>query len=54
MIQTHDICIRLGKHKPLKQDLEKIAKKNSISLNRLMIFVVEHFVKEHKNFKIGV
>ena len=44
----HDIIIRLGKDKPLKKQLQRIAEKNRISLNRLMVIMIEYFLEKYK------
>ena len=43
----HDLSIRLGTKKALKGKLQKIAGKNQISLNRLLIFIIEEFIREY-------
>ena len=45
-----DLYIRLPEEKTgIKKELVKIAAKNDITLNRLMISIVEWFLEERKN-----
>ena len=45
-----DLYIRLPKEKKgIKKELVKIAAKNDITLNRLMISIVEWFLEERKD-----
>lgn len=48
---THDLSIRLGNKKALKSKLQKIAEKNQISLNRLLIQVIEEWLVLYQNSK---
>jgi len=44
--QIHDIVVRLPKNKKyLKQKLLEICSENTTSLNRLMIYVIEFYLK---------
>ena len=43
----HDLSVRLGDKKGLKGKLQKIAGKNNISLNKLLIFIIEEFIREY-------
>lgn len=49
-----DISIRLHEKKKLKDELLKIAKRNKISLNTLMINIIEWWLEEKgkRNFQI--
>jgi len=44
----HDIVIRLGKDQQLKKELQKIADKNRMSVNRLMVIMIEYFLEKYK------
>ena len=46
--RSFDICIRLGDKKYIKKELEKIAKKNGITLQQLVIYIMEWFLEEKK------
>jgi len=39
----NDLSVRLGDLRPLKDKLKKIAAKNNMSLNKLLIFIIESF-----------
>lgn len=46
---AHDISLRLPEERKfLKKELVKIAKKNNLTLNNLMIYVIEWFLEEKK------
>ena len=44
---AHDLSIRLGDKKGLKGKLQKIAGKNDLSLNKLLIFIIEEWLKAY-------
>lgn len=47
--RTFDLSIRLPKDKKyLKQELVKIAERNHITLNQLVVYIVEWFLDEKK------
>ena len=48
---VHDLSVRLGNKKPLKGKLQKIAGKNQISLNKLLIFIIEEWLKSYEGGK---
>jgi len=45
---SHDLAVRLGNKKALKDKLRKIAGKNNISLNQLLIFLIEWFISSYE------
>jgi len=47
----HDLSVRLGDKKELKGKLQKIAGKNQISLNKLLIFLIEEFISSYEGGK---
>jgi len=49
--KTHDIVIRLGEKKHIKDELEKIARKNRITLTKLVITILEDFLEQRKTGK---
>jgi len=44
----HDLSVRLGKDQQLKKELQKIADKNRMSVNRLMVIMIEYFLEKYK------
>jgi len=48
---VHDLSVRLGDKKALKGKLQKIAGKNQISLNKLLIFIIEEWLKAYEGGK---
>lgn len=48
---VHDLSVRLGDKKALKAKLQKIAGKNQISLNKLLIFIIEEWLKAYEGGK---
>lgn len=42
-----DLSIRLGNKKALKSKLQKIAGKNQLSMNRLLIFIIEDWIMKY-------
>lgn len=48
---AHDLSIRLGTKKALKGKLQKIAGKNQISLNKLLIFIIEEWLGRYDTGK---
>lgn len=52
---THDIYIRLGEKKHIKTELQRIARKNRITVTKLVIDILEEFLQKRKageNFHI--
>ena len=49
---TQDLSIRLGNKKALKGKLQKIAGKNQISVNQLLIFIIECWLAQHEGGKV--
>jgi len=47
----NDLSIRLGNKKVLKDKLKKIAVKNQISVNKLLIFIIEEWIKAYEGGK---
>jgi len=47
----HDLIVRLGNKKPLKAKLQKIAGKNHLSMNQLLIFIIEEWLKVYEKGK---
>jgi len=47
----NDLSIRLGNKKALKEKLKKIAVKNQISVNKLLIFIIEEWIKAYEGGK---
>ena len=47
----HDLSVRLGNKKALKGKLQKIAGKNQISLNKLLIFIIEDWLGRYDTGK---
>ncbi len=51
---AHDLSVRLGKDKQMKTKLQKIAGKNDLSMNKLLIFILAGFLYDYeagKKFK---
>ena len=44
----HDLSVRLGDKKALKGKLQIIAGKNQISLNKLLIFIIEEWLARYE------
>jgi hypothetical protein len=47
----HDLSIRLGNKKALKAKLQKIAGKNDLSMNQLLIFLIESWLSNYEKGK---
>jgi len=47
----HDLIVRLGNKKPLKAKLQKIAGKNQMSVNKLMIKIICWFIDAYESGK---
>lgn len=48
---NQDLSVRLGNKKALKSKLQKIAGKNQISLNRLLISIIEEWLEAYDQSK---
>ncbi|HDY67262.1 MAG TPA: hypothetical protein ENH85_05665 [Candidatus Scalindua sp.] len=48
---AHDLSVRLGNKKGLKGKLQRIAGKNDLSLNKLLILIIEEFVRAYEKGK---
>ena len=46
--KTHDIWVRLGEKKYIKDELEEIARKNRITMTKLVITILEDFLEQRK------
>lgn len=47
----HDLSIRLGNKRALKGKLQKIAGKNDLSLNKLLILIIEEWITAYEKGK---
>ena len=53
--RTFDISLRLPDNKKyLKKELVRIAKKNNLTLNNLMIYVLEWFLEEREKMEFTI
>lgn len=48
---VHDLSVRLGDKKALKGKLQKIAGKNHLSVNQLLIFIIEEWLRAYEGGK---
>jgi len=48
---AHDLSVRLGDKKALKAKLQKIAGKNDLSLNKLLILIIEEWLGSYDSSK---
>ena len=47
----HDLSVRLGDKKALKGKLQKIARSKQLSMNRLLISIIEEWLEQDKEGK---